>query len=768
MERLWPRATLQSCTGTAKVQAQVRDWTHSFTLGRFLLLVSAFLFALYPDVILGSHSFFDRDFALFTYPVAYYAREQIWHGRIPLWNTLSDCGIPFLAQWNTGVCYPLAWFYFLLPLPWSLNYFCLGHLLLAGWGMYLLARHWTANPFAASVAGLAYALNGVALNCLMWTSNLAALAWLPFVVLYVSRAWTEGGRMIVVGSLAGAMQALAGAPEIVLVTWLILGTLWVAQSKELSFKVSFLRLALVGVLVGSLSAVQLLPFFQLATHSDRTAAQGNSAWAMPADGTANFLVPLFHCSKTTFGSYFQLSQQWTSSYYIGIGIVALAIIGAWKARSTRTYWLILVAVLGVLVSLGDHTFVYPVTKRVMPLFGLARYPIKFVIATIFALPLLAAFGVTWASTQETGKLRRCVSLCAACLLGAIMVILVFARVSPAADEVWKATLMSGGSRAAFLLCSLAMMVFICKTPNSDMKRFAGFALLALMGLDSITHTSPQNPTVRNSAYGPLAGAMNPVPLPGQSRAMVSLKTVAVLDRASFANPMIHCIANRGSLFQNWNLIDDIPKANGFFSLHVREQAAVNSLVYQPTDYPSGLIDFMGVQQLSADDQLCHWVFRTSAMPLITGGQRPIFADSQQTLKALASAAFNAREIVYLPADAVGKVSATNKTLVQIQQREFSGSRIAATANAQAAALIVISQSQYPAWKAFVDGRPVPLWHANHAFQAFEIPAGEHQIRLEYHDTAFHAGVAITGLSLLVCIALFQRHSRPHAPILATV
>ena len=28
----------------------------------------ALLFAAYPEVILGTHSFFDRDFGLFTYP----------------------------------------------------------------------------------------------------------------------------------------------------------------------------------------------------------------------------------------------------------------------------------------------------------------------------------------------------------------------------------------------------------------------------------------------------------------------------------------------------------------------------------------------------------------------------------------------------------------------------------------------------------------------------------------------------------------------------
>src|SRR2546427_5012132 len=101
----------------------VADWTSWFTAGRLALMITLLLFAAYPEVVLGSHSFFNNDFGLFTYPVAYYTRESIWRGELPLWNPLSNCGIPFLAQWNTSVCYPFSWFYILFPLPWSLNYF---------------------------------------------------------------------------------------------------------------------------------------------------------------------------------------------------------------------------------------------------------------------------------------------------------------------------------------------------------------------------------------------------------------------------------------------------------------------------------------------------------------------------------------------------------------------------------------------------------------------------------------------------------------------
>ena len=115
--------------------------------------------------------------------------------------------------------YPPALIYLLLPLTWSLSFFCLLHLWFAGFGMFHLARRWTGNDFAAAFAGVAFAFNGLTLNLLMWPSHIATLSWMPWVVLAVESAWREGGRKIVLAAIVGAMQMLAGGPETIFLTW---------------------------------------------------------------------------------------------------------------------------------------------------------------------------------------------------------------------------------------------------------------------------------------------------------------------------------------------------------------------------------------------------------------------------------------------------------------------------------------------------------------------------------------------------------------------
>ncbi len=46
-------------------------------------------------------------------------------------------------------------------------------------------------------------------------------------------------------------------------------------------------------------------------------------------------------------------------------------------------------------------------------------------------------------------------------------------------------------------------------------------------------------------------------------------------------------------------------------------------------------------------------------------------------------------------------------------------------------LLVFSEITYPGWKAFLDGRPVDLLTADHAFRALFVPAGEHQVEFRF-------------------------------------
>ncbi len=346
-----------------------------FTAGRLLFLLGVLAVVSYPGIVFGTSVFTYRDAGLFTYPVTYYFRDCFHHGHLPLWDPLNNCGIPFLAQWNTLALYPPSLVYLLLPMPWSLNLYLLAHLFLAALGMYRLCHLWFGSRLGASVAALAFAWNGLTFQFLAWSCHIAALAWMPWVILYCARATKEGGRRWVLAALAGACQMLAGAPETVLFTWLIvaaISALDVLQKKQ-SFWTTSARLVWIGVMVWALSAAQLLPWLDLLAHGDRSSASGGSAWSLPPWGLANFLVPLFHSTGSITGIFMQPEQQWTSSYYLGILPLMLAVVAIWRDRRARTILLAAIALAAVLFAFGDAGFVLGILRRCFPLLGFTRY-----------------------------------------------------------------------------------------------------------------------------------------------------------------------------------------------------------------------------------------------------------------------------------------------------------------------------------------------------------------------------------------------------------
>ena len=79
---------------------------------------------------------------------------------------------------------------------------------------------------------------------------------------------------------------------------------------------------------------------------------------MPETGWANLIVPLFHTYRNRQGVFFQYGQYWTSSYYVGLTILALALAAAVQVRCRRVWFLTFTTLLSLILALGDDGFLY--------------------------------------------------------------------------------------------------------------------------------------------------------------------------------------------------------------------------------------------------------------------------------------------------------------------------------------------------------------------------------------------------------------------------
>ncbi len=94
--------------------------------------------------------------------------------------------------------------------------------------------------------------------------------------------------------------------------------------------------------------------------------------------------------------------------------------------------------------------------------------------------------------------------------------------------------------------------------------------------------------------------------------------------------------------------------------------------------------------------------------------------------------------------------------------EEMNTRIVISVSETAPALLVLADANYPGWKAFVDGKSVPIWTIDgFAKGVFLEESGPHEVVFEYKPKSFKIGAIISLLSLclFVLLAVFSVRSR---------
>jgi hypothetical protein len=591
----------------------------------------------------------------------------------------------------------------------------------------------------------------------MWPSHIATFSWVPWVILLVEDGWRVGGSKMFVAALAAGMQILGGGPETIAFTWLILLVLAVAQCarEPRTFWTTSRRMAVTGSLALCLAAAQLLPTIDLARHSHRDIHFARSDWAMPLSGWSNFLVPMFRTSPME-QIVIQPGQNWTSSYYAGIGVVFLAGLALWRGRRNWRIGLLGAFLMASLVlALGYKGYAFLWLQRLIPVLGMFQFPVKFVILILTVAPLLAAFAVAQYEKQPAeGRHDWRFELgWGASMLALIGVILWVARRWPAGDTTWMATAVNGLERAAFLVLTVWALYFFVRHPQR--RSWSIVPLLAVCWGDVLTHEPWQNPTVEPSLLQPGMAAeqahFSPAPNISQSRLMMSSYSARQLYYGPDTNVKTNLLLDRIVFLANFNLLDDLPKVDGFFSLNIRESDKVLWLL----DSRAGrklddLEDLLAVSQTIAPGKVFDWVPRTNYIPIVSLGQAPVFTDDQDALGAIEKDSADLRSVVYLPTEAKSAIRAVREPRARITAKEFTPTRQSIEVEAPAPTMIVLGQAFYHNWEASVDGTATPLWRANYAFQALEVPAGNHHILLQYRDKALYVGVVISLSAILIC------------------
>ncbi len=87
---------------------------------------------------------------------------------------------------------------------------------------------------------------------------------------------------------------------------------------------------------------------------------------------------------------------------------------------------------------------------------------------------------------------------------------------------------------------------------------------------------------------------------------------------------------------------------------------------------------------------------------------------------------------------------------------YEPSTIELRVKAQSVAAMVASESFYPGWKAWVNGRESEIFRADIGLRGVVVPAGESTVRMEFHPPIFPLSIAVSAAAILALAALSFR------------
>ncbi len=735
------------------------------------------------------------DLADFFWPMKTYTASCWKAGRIPLWNPLSGCGEPWLAQLQSGAVNP-ADLPFLLPWPWGPLGATALLVVVAATGMAAWLRRLGASRAGSLVAAGVYAGGGSFLSLIPFYNNAGTAAFLPW--LFAGADGLARGGSPVPFAVSVGLAFLGGEPALALAGCAAAAVVGLATRREgetvPEARLPAIRRLLVGLVLGlGLAAAALAPFGALLLSSGRlattTRAEALARPVGPSDLADLVLPPSSDATRALAAG--------RGDYLVTLALgpapllLAAAAAAGFPGRRRLLWILAAVGALAGLVAIGGRGPLLPLLVDAGLWKGL-RFPARWFVFTHLALALAAGAGLDgWlygrfssrtAPGEAAGDAADPVEVearrgarAAWLFAGAFIATTAIALVAVLAVPAIRA---SRDSRRAWLACGAAGVAALAVgAARARRERGPG----AWAGLAAAAALAPL-PFFSRDALAPVPGRglLEPPPI------------VADLARDHPEGRVFSPVAGDRDLLSAWsiggagtwsaevplrsmravagysNLLPGISTATSPSPLPDPRRLRLLGVALAGGD-PARILGLADVRWLVTpfptsiaatrldrrDGDLRRYRLSTFAGRVYSAFSARVATDDE-AFDLLRRGAVDPQKTVLLapgspPVQLPGNARAGGYALSRVRRDEPELTEV--ETDASEPSLLVVTRTWDAGWSARVDGRPAPLLRAQLAFQAIPVPAGRHTVLLVYRPLTFQAGVLVSGVSLLLLAGL---------------
>jgi hypothetical protein len=659
------------------------------------------------------------DLAGFHYPLTDYAFQSLKHGRFPLWDPTIYCGMSFVANINAALFYPPTWLALVVSLgrdrlPYQvLEDLTFAHVWLAFIFCYLWLRGKRLAEMPCILGAGVFAFSGYLCTQLQHLGLVSGYAWFPLGFWGIDQAverqsWKPLWKL----ALASAMCFLAGYTP----TWVVLPVSAVLYALAGSWR----WMATAGVLASlavsmGLAAVQLLPTQQAAGLMAPELKYGEGI--RDPDYVLSYLVPNYY----DFGMDIPANAHpGKNFFYLGApAIFGFAFLFR-RGNLRRALPLLLILIVVLVVVTNPDGLVWIVLQRSTLLSAMIR-DWYFLAGLMPVAAGLAAYGLDNFLKLDHRPVPVWLvwtSLVASALWAGWEVV---RWLGPGFAAGWKAVF-----DPLITLIVFSLLLYVFRSQRGTARTWMALALVLCVGIDyKVFGTRTRSNTTRGR------GPRYPDDI-----------TVA-MDLGAYQQLLEH---------SGYRILLD---QMGPFPEELRHVGLMTPQGFDPfisidfSKLASTYGTFRDSRQFDIDAENEAALHLFGVRYVITSGSRPFYTKlmANPKFRMVESEKSYYKVFEYLDATPpFGWESGTAGDRVELLKR-LPENRQFSVSSAHGGRL-TLSEQFFPGWTAAIDGKSAPLERWMGAFQAVQVPPGEHTVEFRFHSARLILGMWISLASLI--------------------
>ena len=709
-----------------------------------LLFFYRFLFPS-PQIIITPD--FGQSDAVASFSYKYILSEALKGGSISLWTSKLGGGLPIYATGLTGFWYvPNLIFFSIFSFEYAYLFSIVFSILLLGWGMYYWLRYLKISSIASLFGAITISLSGYTIVQLTHFTIIQSISLFPFIALTTAYlVERKSFSPVLVYAVLVSQLIFIGFPQSIVITLLFSTAYYFwGKSKNSSFWQAIMRFVIANSLAVLLSAVIIYPMYEYSKMllSDGVfSTTGATAFSYPLKHLAALIHPYIF-GNPALGTYpdffsFDGSIFWENTNYIGIiplvGLIAAASVmlltGLRKKKFTINIeptfvFMCVVLFVSFLLMLGKHSPLYFVFS-LWP-FTVFRVPSRFIWLFVISSVVIATMALDYVLNRIAFNRLRVLTgvfLISAQVLTILVVWSPYHLTEPAKEWLQNPSLREYMDSGGFT-----------------------YSIGSQVGYNNVYMRGGW--TLRNNEIHPsyiLRNAFSPDVSPLWGVAQVHDYTGRSLKRTKVLDDL---------------LSQSITYDSGYATISAfgEKMLSVLSVTNILSSYELTHADLKVRAKISDPNAQITLLLHPKALPkaYLVSDTMPV-STIDDSVRAFTSEKFIPGESVLVEKIIPLKHQKTLPDVNTLSSRE--GEYIFRVVGLKHDAVLALSETYYPGWKAFIDTSETDIFPVNVKHTGIVIPPGDHTIKFIFAPDSFRVGAYISGLTLffmLLYVSLYRR------------